>query len=693
MFECKICNREFKTVTQLVSHLTHPKSKCKIIIKDYYDKYLKKRNEGICQFCGQETSFYGIVKGYPNITCKHCKNKDPETQLIRKKNRQKKKEQKKISSGYYELPIICEICKENNIDKRFKSKQGLSKHIPKIHKNSNIKMYYDKYLKKEDEGICPITGKQTNFKSIVNGYHKYYGKGTCSADKKIKQKKENTLIINYGVTNSGLVNKELSIKKYKITVNKRISLKNKRKELLFLLRKLTIDKTNKLQCQICGVIFPDFKKITTHIFKGHDISILEYYNLFFKKKNEGKCPISKLPTTFISLEKGYRIYHVGYQYSAPNVIKKIQLKRINSFRENILKKQDIYNIKILDINQLNKVTDLIDLQCNKCGYKYINRIYNIQLGYGKCPKCFPRNISISSQEKEISNYIKNIIGKENIFTSFIGLIKNENENNLEVDIFIPSKNIAIEYNGLYWHSELINKNPKNYHIYKTNECSKKNIQLIHIFEDEWIFKKSIVKSMIKYRLGNVDRKIHARKCQIKEISPQEKNKFLEENHIQGKDSSKIKLGAFYNNELVSVMTFAHGNISKGGNPKDKLTWELSRFASKLNCNIPGMASKLLSFFEKNYTWIKIFTYADLRWSVGKLYYNLGFDLINQSLPNYWYVKGQMRIHRFSLRKQPDEPKDIPEYILRHQQGYYRIWDCGNLKFSKLNDNYGDVYGS
>jgi hypothetical protein len=188
-----------------------------------------------------------------------------------------------------------------------------------------------------------------------------------------------------------------------------------------------------------------------------------------------------------------------------------------------------------------------------------------------------------------------------------------------------------------------------------------------------VFKKDIVESkLIQILKKNKHQVIYVDKCTIKEIDFKIKNEFLENYHIQGQDNSIINLGAFYNNGIVAVMTFS----------KEFGIWELNRFCIDYNYNISGIASKLLDHFKTNYQWKEIISYADLRWSKGDLYYNLGFEFEKQTQPNYWYLDKTItsRIHRLVLKKRLDEPKDITECELRLKEGYSRIWDCGNLKF-------------
>jgi len=324
----------------------------------------------------------------------------------------------------------------------------------------------------------------------------------------------------------------------------------------------------------------------------------------------------------------------------------------------------------------------LDIRCISCGFKFVQSWNAIQQGF-TCPNC-RESTDGSKSQKEICEYISNL-GFSSLSYNNRALIKP-----WELDIVIPDKKIAIEYCGLRFHNIKILEdtrtslpNPKLYHLMKLELCSKKGYKLITIFEDEWVFKNEIVKNRLRYILGKSNGiKIRPNKCIIKEIDPDVKNNFLEEFHIQGKDSSNIKLGAFIDDVLISVMTFSKPNISKGRTCDSDRIWELNRFCSHSNYIIPGIAGKLLSYFKKNYKWDVIFSYADRRWSDGNLYLKLGFSLEKITSVNYWYIdyKAIKRIHRFALRKKKDDPKDVPEWILRLNEGYKIIYDCGSYKF-------------
>lgn len=340
------------------------------------------------------------------------------------------------------------------------------------------------------------------------------------------------------------------------------------------------------------------------------------------------------------------------------------------------------NLELLS-EKYENAYDKLKIRCKTCNFEFEQSWNAIQQGF-TCPNCREKTIDSKSQN-ELYEFIKTF-NFESVSYNNRCLIKP-----WELDIVIHDKNLAIEYCGLRFHNIKILEdtrssltNPKLYHQMKLNLCGEKGYRLITIFEDEWIFKESIVKDRLRYIFGKSNGiRIRANKCIIKEIDSNLKNNLLDEFHIQGKDSSIVKLGAFFNDNLVSVMTFSKPNISKGKRSSySGRTWELNRFCSNSSYIIPGIAGKLLSHFKKNYEWDIIFSYADRRWSDGKLYEKLGFSCEKITSVNYWYIdyKCIKRIHRFALRKQHNEPKNVPEWILRLDQGYKIIYDCGSYKF-------------
>lgn len=297
--------------------------------------------------------------------------------------------------------------------------------------------------------------------------------------------------------------------------------------------------------------------------------------------------------------------------------------------------------------------------------KALNHLFN----KSGCPKC---SNPISRSEMEIRDFISSIGEKYEVNNRTI-LDGNE------IDILITDKNIGIEFDGIHWHSELFKD--KNYHLNKTEECKKHGIRLIHIFEDEWIERKDIWKSMLCNLFGKTNSKIFARKCVIKEVDTKSKTDFLNDNHIQGNVNSKINLGLYYNDELVSLMTFGKERINLGGKNKEGY-YELSRFCNKIGTTVIGGASKLFKFFIEEYNPIEIISYSDKRWSDGKLYAILGFEHIHDSRPNYFYVIRNHRENRFKYRKdrlvKEGFDKEKSEHEIMKERGIYRIYDCGTM---------------
>lgn len=279
----------------------------------------------------------------------------------------------------------------------------------------------------------------------------------------------------------------------------------------------------------------------------------------------------------------------------------------------------------------------------------------------------------SDGELEVLEYVKSITDSE-IISGNKSILQGK-----ELDMYIKDKNLAIEYCGLYWHSTKFRNN--SYHKQKFNECEKQGIRLITIFEDEWLNNKELVKVKLSHILNsNNSKKIFARKCNIKPLSNEEKTDFLNTYHIQGNGISSVNIGLYFNEELVSCMSF------KQRKPK---SFELDRYASKYI--VVGGFNKILNYFKSNFDWEEILTFADLRWHLGDVYINSGFQLDKIINPDYCYIINNKRVHKFNFRKASIKKKfpnlyneNLSESENMKNIGILKIYDCGKLRFKLTN---------
>ena len=357
--------------------------------------------------------------------------------------------------------------------------------------------------------------------------------------------------------------------------------------------------------------------------------------------------------------------------------------QVESIKSKIIDSSKLTKIKNIllnnnDIININYSKNLYTAYCNRCEGEYeisphmyiMRKKYNVTI----CTNC--NNIGKSGKEIDLLDFIKDNYDKEFIFNT------RKIISPYELDLYLPDIKLGIEFNGLYWHSDIYKE--KNYHLDKTNLCINNGIQLFHIWEDDWIYKQGIVKSMILNKLGKTPNKIFARKTEIKEINYNKIIRdFLNKNHIQGFIGSKIKLGLFYNDELVSLMTFGELRKSLGQSDK-KGSYELLRFCNKLNTSVVGGASKLFKYFINNFEFNEITSYADRSISNGNLYVSLGFNFEKYTSPNYYYIIDGVRKHRFGFRKDKlvKEGFDLTktEIQIMSERKINRIYNSGNIKF-------------
>lgn len=528
--------------------------------------------------------------------------------------------------------MYCHICKEETENN---PKTFTLKHLRIYHKDYTAKKYYDTFLKKENEDVCMYCGKIKKFLSISEGYIK-----TCS-DIKCRYKNYNIGDkISKTMNESGIAISR--VRKIKATKLKRYGDENynnieKHKETC--LDKYGVDSHFKN------------KKIKEKI----EQICLDKYGVKYNLQN--KDIHKKTKKTMEDLYGGYGLQSKEILEKTRKEKRKNEIEELRKFLNN-----KNYTLK-------KYISSTLYLECDKGHSFEINRIlFNYRVDNNKvlCTNCNPIGVMYSCNEKEVTEFIKR---------NYNGYIEENNKkilNRKELDVYIPDLNLAFEFNGVYWHSELYRDN--DYHLNKTKKCLEKNIQLIHIYEDDWIYKNEIVKDKILKLLGKY-KEIDVNECTIKEVNDKESRIFLDDNHIKGSINCKYNIGLYYNNELY--MSFSFSKL------KNKKT-ELLRICNKKGYTIIGGEYKLLKYFLKNNDVQTVVTYVDRSWSNGNLYKKLGFNFVKEIKPDYYYIQNNLRLNKnkfskFNLIKEGfDENKTEKEIMFG--RGIYRIYDSGYLEY-------------
>jgi predicted transcriptional regulator len=248
----------------------------------------------------------------------------------------------------------------------------------------------------------------------------------------------------------------------------------------------------------------------------------------------------------------------------------------------------------------------------------------------------------------------------------------------ELDIFIPSSNLAIEYNGTFWHSDVIKKEQK-YHQNKSLGCYHKGIKLLHIWEYDWTNreKRDVILKKIKHMCG-FGEKVYARNCAIAEIGNKEAIDFHNKNHIQGGKHSKHNIALKCDDEIVAVISISK---SKG----IPLGFEIDRFSTSKS--VIGGFSKMLRGFTDNNEWGTINTFASLDYGYGDMYRKCGFEEVKITRPNYTYHKGNMKLSRQQTMKGnlhkilENFDETLSEYENMMNNGFMRVFDSGSVKYT------------
>lgn len=328
-----------------------------------------------------------------------------------------------------------------------------------------------------------------------------------------------------------------------------------------------------------------------------------------------------------------------------------------------------YGLEFLDKEYLGNKHDHL-FKNIACGHEFLYKFNYIKPQTCKVCAEYRRT---SAGEREVAEYIKSLgfsVSKEYL------------QDGKELDIVVKEKNLAIEYNGNYWHSDKLGKD-YSYHLSKTKNSK---YDLVHIYEFMWNSNKELLKSMIMHRLGVTPNRVYARKCGIKEVSSATARGFLDANHIQGFLAGCIYLALTVEDSIVALMTFNKARFNSG------YEYEIGRYSVLKNYSVVGGASRLFKYFIKLYNPTSIISYCHRFYSNGSLYHSLGMKLLRETRPGYWYLdpngskvysRQQFQKHKLKDKLENFDNK-LSEKENMENNGYSRIYDCGNLVFGWKN---------
>lgn len=330
----------------------------------------------------------------------------------------------------------------------------------------------------------------------------------------------------------------------------------------------------------------------------------------------------------------------------------------------------LHGDKYVYTSEYTTTHEKISATCNTCSTMF--RVKPSKHFYEKtgCPKCAHQ---LSHGEADLFAFVQSV--SSDAISRARQLIPP-----YEIDIFTPSAKIGIEYNGLYWHSDA-RPDAVQKHKRKSDLMAALELRLIHIFEDEWVLRRTAVENLIRHALGKAARRKSARELSIEKQSASDVSYFLEANHIQGAAPSGQAYCLLDNDTVVAAMVFSKSVSSRG---VTEAGWELTRFAS--SDNVPGAGSRLFKAFLRDTAATTVVSFSENRLFTGGLYKALGFTATHITRPSYWVIVDGVRNHKSGFRKSRLKHK-IPDYVATetekaacHRMGWFRVYDCGLTKW-------------
>ena len=334
------------------------------------------------------------------------------------------------------------------------------------------------------------------------------------------------------------------------------------------------------------------------------------------------------------------------------------------------------------LNCLDNEEHIWKWRCKKCGHEieFAWKYWQSK----KCPKCQPYNYR--GLQTEVYDYVKSICKEHTVRID----CKNILSNGKQLDIYIEDLNIAIEFNGCFWHNSdkgVYGKDPlpMMYHFEKSSECDDSGIRLIHIFEDEWLNHKKLCKSKLKklicsYKLRHIDSAL----CEIAEVDDVTKQLYLNKYTFYGNDGSSKQYCLKCHDKIIAMMTFSKTRNNKQYN------WQILNYIEVNSIVVDNGFDTLLNYFKytinNNDT---ICYYASRDWENVNDYKCMKF--VELKKPHvYWTIKSQRiknyivnEVYAKQICKTYNDSLSLVENM--NNNGYYRIYDSGILLLTMQNE--------
>jgi hypothetical protein len=462
-------------------------------------------------------------------------------------------------------------------------------------------------------------------------------------------------------------------------------------------------------CLVCKIPFQNSRSLSRHIIKSHNISSEEYTIEFIYSGERPHCRICNNSTRYSSFtfkeyckehshyamksggSKGgkYPSWNKGLTKETDARIKKVsesitgennpfygkshtletrerisQLKSLSmpEVERRLLERSDCFDIED-DLNDYSsRQSDYIQIRCKECGNLQRKTLQTFERG-SLCTYCTP--VRKSQWELEIFNWVSTLCPDAISGDRTVVPPK-------EIDVYVPSKNFGIECHGLYWHSEIFHTG-KDTHQRKYRETRDKGVRLLQLFDDEWRDKREICQSLIRNRLGMNLRKIRSSDCILQQLNPIESRTFFNSTHISGHTSSHVTFGLkTKGGEIVAALSL---RIPRHKN-KYKNSLEVARFSTVLNTTVHGGLTRLVRKaieYCKSSGFSSIMTYVDQRIGSGAGYVTVGFSLIGETGPDYWYTDCRNRFNRFKFRATAGKS----EKEIAAEANVFKIYGCGS----------------